>query len=83
MFDVKEIRTYVADRNKTAAKRIVQRLMAASERLAETPQMGRTGRRKGTREFVVAPYIIAYRVRRDRLEILRVIHGARRWPARL
>jgi toxin ParE1/3/4 len=34
----------------------------------------------GTRELVVEPYVIAYRVKRGVLQILRVLHGARRWP---
>jgi len=44
--------------------------------------MGRPGRVDGTREFVVAgtPYIIPYRVRGETVELLAVMHGARRWP---
>jgi toxin ParE1/3/4 len=47
--------------------------------------MGRQGRIDGTRELVIhgLPYIIPYRVRRGRVEILAVIHAARRWPTRL
>jgi toxin ParE1/3/4 len=50
--------------------------------LADNPHMGRPGRVPGTRELVVTrtPYIVPYRVRGDTLEILRVYHGARRWP---
>jgi toxin ParE1/3/4 len=42
------------------------------------------GRIKGTREFVVTdtPFIVAYRVRDDRVEVLAVFHGARLWPDR-
>ena len=34
------------------------------------------------RELVVSggPFIVAYRVGADQIEILRVLHGARRWP---
>ncbi|WP_246526867.1 type II toxin-antitoxin system RelE/ParE family toxin [Plastoroseomonas hellenica] len=43
--------------------------------------LGRRGRAKGTREFVLpdTPYIIVYRVT-DRVEILAVVHAAREWP---
>ena len=47
--------------------------------------MGRQGRIDGTRELVIhgLPYIIPYRMRHGRVEILAVIHAARRWPTRL
>jgi plasmid stabilization system protein ParE len=28
------------------------------------------------------PYIVIYRVGRERIDILRVVHGAQRWPPR-
>jgi plasmid stabilization system protein ParE len=42
--------------------------------------MGRPGRVAGSRELVIAPYVIAYRSRKSAIEILGIIHGARRWP---
>ena len=53
--------------------------------IPENPGIGRSGRVPGTREFVVAhtPYIVPYRVRHGMVEVLRVYHGARRWPDRL
>lgn len=55
------------------------------ERLSNFPSMGRPGRVSGARELVVSgtPYIIPYRVRDEEVEILRVFHGARKWPRRL
>jgi toxin ParE1/3/4 len=43
--------------------------------------MGRPGRVQGTRERVITgtPYLVVYRVRHE-VEILRVLHGAMRWP---
>lgn len=48
-------------------------------------EMGRTGRVVGTRELVVpdTPYIIPYRVKRNRLEVIAIFHGRQRWPAKL
>lgn len=39
----------------------------------------------GTRELVLAkiPYIIAYRVAENDIEILTVMHTAQRWPKQL
>jgi plasmid stabilization system protein ParE len=65
-----------------AAAGQVARIVKAVATLPEFPQSGRPGRRAGTRELVVAktPFVVAYRVRGDLVEILRVLHGARRWP---
>ena len=50
--------------------------------LPDNPHMGRAGRVPGTRELVIpqTPYIVPYRVQGEVIQILRVYHGARRWP---
>jgi len=50
--------------------------------LGDYPHMGRPGRCAGTRELVIArtPYIVAYRLERLAVVVLRVLHGAQRWP---
>jgi plasmid stabilization system protein ParE len=50
-------------------------------RLEHHPHIGRTGRVEGTRELVIfgSPYIVAYRIEPDRIDIMAVVHGARRW----
>ncbi len=60
-------------------------LLTAVEHLAELPNLGRPGRVSGTRELVVpgTPYVIPYRLRGDRLEVIAVFHGRQRWPNRL
>ena len=47
--------------------------------------LGRPGRVEGTRELVVpdTPYLVPYRGRGHAVEILRVFHGARKWPKKL
>ncbi len=74
---------YIARDNPDAAVRVVGAITAAVDHLAKHPAMGRAGRVPGTRELVVPnlPYIIPYRVRGEAVEILRVFHAARRWPA--
>jgi toxin ParE1/3/4 len=51
------------------------------------PGMGRPGRVDGTREMVIVRtrYIVAYTIdpHIEAVIILRVIHGARRWPDHL
>ena len=65
-----------------AARRVVQRIQVAVEHLASQPLIGRQGRVPGTRELIVqgTPFIIPYRVREETIEILDVLHAARRWP---
>lgn len=80
-----EIVLYIAEDNPTAAVAVKERIERATSNLATNPAMGRQGRIDGTRELVIAglPYIIPYRVRYGRVEILDVIHAAPRWPTRL
>jgi addiction module RelE/StbE family toxin len=80
-----EIAAYVAQDRPLVARRLVARLREAVERLADQPASGRAGRVPGTRELVVpgTPFIVPYRVRGDGIEVLTVLHGARRWPDEL
>ena len=50
--------------------------------LTRHPDLGRPGRVPGTREPVLPhfPYILPYRVKEQRVEILRVFHASRKWP---
>jgi toxin ParE1/3/4 len=79
------LRDYIARENAGAAARTATTLLAAVDRLPELPNLGRPGRVSGTRELVVpgTRYVIPYRVRGERLEIIAVFHGRQRWPRRL
>jgi toxin ParE1/3/4 len=74
---------YIAQDNPKAAAAMVERILAAIEGLVAHPGRGRPGRVPHTRELVVTgtPYILPYRVKGKSIEILRVFHGARRWPS--
>ena len=73
---------FVALDNPAAAARVVEAIATTVELLAQHPALGRPGRVEGTRELVVAntPCLVPYRVRNNVVEILRVFHGARKWP---
>ena len=79
------LRSHIAKDNPNAASRIADTLLAAVERLAELPNLGRPGRIAGTRELIVpgTRHVIPYRVRGDRLEVIAVFHGRQKWPKRL
>jgi toxin ParE1/3/4 len=73
---------YVAADNPTAAEEVLRRIFSAAEFLVQHPNLGRMGRVEGTRELVITgtPFIVAYRTRGGGVEILAVLHGARKWP---
>lgn len=81
--DVEEIVEYIAERNSAAAPKVAAALHDASVRLGTHPHLGRQGRVAGTRELVVSrlPYVLAYRIKRERVEVVRVIHGRRDWQS--
>lgn len=74
--------TYVAERNPGAAIDMGNAIAAAVGRLVDHPRSGRPGRVRGTRELVVSgtPYVVAYRIEPSAVVILRLLHGAQRWP---
>ncbi len=49
------------------------------------PGLGWPGRVPNARELVITgtPYVVPYRVLGDRVEVLRVLHAAKRWPKKL
>jgi toxin ParE1/3/4 len=78
--DIEYLHAYIAEENTAAATATVDRIAAGIQALTRHPEMGRKGRVAGTRELVVLPYVVAYRHKSTAIEILAVIHGARKWP---
>jgi len=84
--DLEAIHAYIAKDNPAAARKIVLRIIESIETMiGENSAIGRPGRVPGTRELVVSrtAYIVPYRVLHGAIEVVRVYHGARRWPERL
>jgi toxin ParE1/3/4 len=80
-----QLRDYIAKDSEQNAAAVAGRIVKAVTLLQVHPEMGRPGRIAGTRELVVpdTPYVIPYRVHRERLELIAVFHGRRKWPVRL
>ncbi len=79
--DLAEIEHYIEQERPEAAQRVAAVLSSSVEHLAEFPQLGKPGRPgpgPETRSLVIPPYVISYRVRSQRLEILSIWHGRRR-----
>ncbi|MFJ2357529.1 type II toxin-antitoxin system RelE/ParE family toxin [Pseudomonas fluorescens] len=74
---------YIAIENPQAASEFVQAILDCVDHLTRFPASGREGRLPGTREWALPdrPYLIPYRVRQGRLQVLRVFH-TRRLPPR-
>ncbi len=79
------LREYFAKDSHRSAAAIARQILEAVELLRAHPEIGRPGRLPGTREFVVpgTPYVMPYRVRRERLELIAVFHGRQKWPTKL
>jgi toxin ParE1/3/4 len=79
------LRAYIARDNPDAAGRTAATIAETVERLAQWPNLGRPGRVPGTRELAIpgTPYVIPYRLRGARLEIIAVFHGRQKWPPSL
>ncbi len=78
--DLESVYDYIAGDNASKAHTLLERIDSAIEALIRHPEMGRVGRRAGTRELILAPYIVIYRIADPVVEILNIFHGSRLWP---
>ncbi len=84
--DLLSLRAYISADNPIAAQKLAMMIVSSVEtNLPAHPHMGRPGRVNGTRELVITgtPYIVPYRVKAGVVQVLRVYHGARRWPDKI
>jgi toxin ParE1/3/4 len=75
--DLDSFYNYIFLDNPTAAAKMVKRIVnVIEEHLADNPWPGHSCRLPKTREFAVigTPYIIIYRVKEEKLEIIRLLH---------
>lgn len=73
---------YIAHDNPLAAVAQGDRVEDQVDQLLQHPNMGRPGRKQGTRELVISrtPFIVVYRNKGKRIELLRLLHGSQKWP---
>lgn len=83
--DLDEIRAKVGQENPHAADALVDRLVDSVLILIEHPRAGEARPELGrdVRRVVEAPYLLFYRVTDDEVEVIRVLHGARRITRRM
>jgi len=80
--DLEHIKDYLSEHNPQFAQSTVLDLYETIRSLKASPHRGRVGREEGTRELVFTrlPYIVAYRIKEQTVEILHIFHDARDRP---
>jgi len=81
--DLDDICEYIFQDNPEAAVDVILTIIEKVEPLLPTNlAIGRPGRISGTRELIMPklPYLVVYWVKDEQIEILRIIHEARKWP---
>ena len=73
---------FIAEQSPPQADKVSDRILEAVDLLERYPQMGRPGRAEGTRELVIAgtAFLVVYRIHRDQVHILSILHTSRKWP---
>lgn len=81
--DLQDLRAHIAEHDPGAARRVAQRIRRTIGHLKAHPALGRPADVEDIRIVSIPglPYLIPYRVRAGRVEILRVFHTARDRPA--
>jgi toxin ParE1/3/4 len=82
--DLDRVEQYISRDNPPAAIDTVLEIIQHVGMVADHPGLGRPGRVDGTRELIIAglPYVVAYLHRGDTVTVLRILHGAMKWPKR-
>lgn len=80
--DLERIAKYLFEHAPEHAERIVRVLFDTPSHLLKFPYRGRPGQKEGTRELVVSslPYVVVYAVSEDVIHVVRILHGAQKWP---
>jgi plasmid stabilization system protein ParE len=77
------IQDYIAKDSSRYALAMVDRITRRSKQIAAFPLSGEKVKeidREEIREMLESPYRVVYRVFPDRIDVLAVVHGARRLP---
>lgn len=73
---------YIAQDNPSAALSQLDRIEYQTDMLIQHPEIGRAGRKQGTRELVIShtPFIVIYRIKGECIEVMRLLRGLQQWP---
>lgn len=81
--DLCDIWEYIAEDNVSAADQLLEEIEAKCRFLAGMPELGRLREELSPRlrSWVVGNYVIFYRPHSNGIEVIRVLHGRRDFPA--
>ncbi len=80
--DLEHITDYLFQNAPERAAELVRAMYNAPAALLTFPHRGRAGKKEGTRELVLSslPYIVVYQIAGEVIHIVRILHGAQKWP---
>jgi toxin ParE1/3/4 len=80
--DLEHIADYLFEHAPGRAADLVRKIYDAPAVLLTFPNRGRLDKKKGTRELALSPlpYIVVYQITFDLIHIIRILHGAQKWP---
>ena len=80
--DLEHLRATIEQYNPRAAAKVARAILRRVESLAKFPGMGKPGRIPHTRELVIpdTPFIAVYTTVEQTVQIVTVLHTARKWP---
>jgi addiction module RelE/StbE family toxin len=80
--DLERIADYLLTYTPTRAPDLIRAVYDAPSDLLTFPNRGRQGKQEGTRELVLSPlpYIVVYKVFGETIFVVRILHGAQKWP---
>ena len=80
--DLERITNYLFEKTPQHAPELVHAIYNAPHALLSWPHRGRPGKKEGTRELVLSPlpYVVVYRIGGEAIHIVRILHGAQKWP---
>jgi plasmid stabilization system protein ParE len=81
--DLRAIEAYISRHSPQYGRSMVERIFARTGQLADFPQLGAMVpeyENESLRELLERPYRIVYRALPDRIDVVAVVHAARRMP---
>ena len=80
--DLERITEYLFQNAPERAADLVRGIYNAPATLMTFPYRGRAGKKEGTRELTLSPlpYIVVYQITGEVIHIVRILHGAQKWP---